>query len=46
MGDPIPANPMQLGAILVPALPIVVGPNEFGQGGGDPQTHTFAYLTG
>jgi hypothetical protein len=46
MGDPIPANEWQLGAIVVPALPIVVGYSDFGGGGDVPQTHALASLTG
>lgn len=45
MDDPIPANEWQLGAILIPALPIVVGYEDFG-GTTAPQTHALASLTG
>jgi len=45
--DPIPANEWQLGAILIPSLPLLVGGGaDFGQGGQAPQTHSLASLTG
>lgn len=46
-GDPIPANELQLGAVLVAATPILVGGGaDFGQGGQAPETHALASLTG
>lgn len=46
MDPPIPANDLQIGAILVPVIPIVVGYSEFGSGGESAQTHAHASLTG
>ena len=44
--DPIPANDLQIGAILIPSSPIVV--EGLGGSGGEavPQTHAVASLTG
>lgn len=46
MDPPIPANDGQYLAVLVPALPLLVGGGaDFGQGGQAPQTHALASLT-